>query len=90
MDVEFDPEKRELTLALRGLDMARAAEVFDGPHLTFRDRRLDYGEERWITFGHLDGRLITFVWTPRDATIRVISLRKANGREEKRYGTRLR
>ncbi|MBF9044921.1 BrnT family toxin [Rhodobacterales bacterium HKCCE4037] len=88
--MEYDPEKRAKTLELRGLDMARAGEVFEGPHLTFRDRRQDYGEERWVTFGHLDGRLVTFAWTPRGDALRVISLRKANGREEKRYGTRLR
>jgi uncharacterized DUF497 family protein len=34
MKIEFDPDKRVMTLAERGLDMARAAEIFEGgtPH----------------------------------------------------------
>jgi uncharacterized DUF497 family protein len=88
--VTFDPEKRVRTLAERGLDMADAAGVFEGRHLTFLDRRQDYGEVRWVTFGDLAGRLLVFAWTPRGDAIRIISLRKANGREEKRYGARLR
>ena len=90
MKVSFDPAKRARTLAERGLDMADAAKVFEGPHLTFEDRRHDYGEDRWVTFGYLAGRLVAFAWTPRADGVRIISLRKANEREEKRYGVRLR
>lgn len=90
MKVEYDPGKRAETLARRGLDMARAGEVFDGLHLTFPDLRRDYGEERWTTIGYLDGRLILFVWTPRGDAMRVISMRKANAREKGRYAERLR
>ena len=30
MQIEFDPDKRDKTLTLRGLDFAQAAEVFAG------------------------------------------------------------
>lgn len=69
--------------------MARVFEVFAGWHLTFDDKRFDYGEDRHLTFGYLDGRMVVFAWTHRDGTCRVISLRKANGREQKRYEGRL-
>ena len=55
MRIEFDPAKREATLEHRGLDMARAAEIFAGATLTIADDRKDYGELRFITIGRLDG-----------------------------------
>ena len=89
MKIEFDPPKRQVTLERRGLDMARAAEIFAGPTLTIPDDRADYGEPRFITIGHLDGRMVVSVWTPRGAARRIISLRKANDREQALYGDRL-
>ena len=89
MRISYDPAKRALTLEMRGLDMARVSEVFEGRHLTFTDKRFDYGEDRHLTIGFLEGRMVVFAWTPRDGTCRVISLRKANGRERKRYESRL-
>lgn len=83
--VEFDADKRSRTLAERGLDLARAGEVFDGPHLDWPDTRFDYGEDRYITFGSLDGRMVVMVWTPRGTARRIISMRKANEREIKRH-----
>ena len=89
MKIEFDPEKRMKTLVERGLDMADAGRVFEGPVLTFDDIRFDYGEERKITIGYLNGRMILFAWTPRGDKIRVISMRKINEREQRLYGGRL-
>ncbi|MFN0194511.1 MAG: BrnT family toxin [Aestuariivirga sp.] len=89
MKVEFDPTKRELTLTHRGLDMARADEIFEGSTITVEDDRQDYGERRYISIGRLDRRMVVIVWTLRGAVRRIISLRKANEREQKIYGSRL-
>lgn len=89
MDIEFDADKRDKTLAERGLDFADAAEVFAGRHYTDQDRRADYAEERFITVGPLRGRLVVLVWTSRGEARRVISMRKANEREAARYSTRM-
>lgn len=89
MSVEFDPGKREVTLRERGLDFARAGEVFDGQHFTATDTRQPYPEVRFITVGRLDGRMVLVVWTPRGEVRRIISMRKANEREEARFGERL-
>ena len=89
MDIEFDPAKRAAVLETRGLDMAGAGEVFDGPHLTVADDRQDYGEDCYITVGLLAGRMVVLVWTPRRSARRIISLRKANEREQQAYGPRL-
>ena len=88
MLIEFDPAKRTDTLQSRGLDMARAGEVFAGATLTVEDDRRDYGEDRFITIGFLDGAMVVLVWTPRGGAHRVISMRKANERERALYGPR--
>ncbi|MDO9527257.1 MAG: BrnT family toxin [Gemmobacter sp.] len=68
--------------------MARAAEIFSGATLTVEDDRVDYGETRLITIGFLDRRMVVMVWTQRGATRRIISLRKANEREQNIYADR--
>jgi len=70
--------------------MADAREVFEGSTLTVEDDRQDYGETRFITIGHLAGRMVVLVWTPRGAVRRIISMRKANAREQALYGPRFR
>lgn len=89
MDIEFDQEKRDKTLSERGLDFARANEVFAGPMATLADTRADYGESRFITVGALDDRLVIMVWTPRGDSRRIISMRKANEREIEKFEARL-
>lgn len=84
-EIEYDEAKRLKTLEERGLDFARANEVFMSRELTFLDDRVDYGELRFNTFGHLDGRLVALVWTPRNENRRIISMRRANEREQERY-----
>ena len=88
MAVEFDEAKRRFTLDARGLDMARAGGVLAGATLTVVDDRKDYGEDRFITIGFLDGNMVILVWTPRDGAHRIISMRKANERERALYTPR--
>ena len=85
MQIDYDPAKRADTLFRRGLDLADAIHVFAGPHRTYEDDRQDYGERRFITVGHLRGRLVYIAWTPRGDVRRIISMRKANDREISRY-----
>ena len=89
MKIEFDTEKRSKTLDERGLDFARAVDVFAGPVLTMADQRTDDGEARFITFGQLDMHLVVLVWTPRGAARRIISMRYANEREIARHAQSL-
>jgi len=83
--ITFDPAKRDRTLAERGLDFAEAARVFSGKQFTREDLRFDYGERRFVTAGLLNDRMVVLVWTPRDGARHVISMRKANEREQVRY-----
>ena len=74
----------------RGLDMAETAEVFAGDLVTVEDSRQDYGETRFTTVGFLQGRMVVVIWTRRGITRRIISLRKANAREQAHYLSSLR
>ena len=89
MEIEFDPKKRDKTLEERGLDFTRAAEIFNGHHFTGEDSRVDYSEKRLITVGKLDDRMVVMTWTPRGEARRIISMRKANEREQSRYRSKL-
>jgi uncharacterized protein len=60
--------------------------VFTDLVVTLADDRNDYGEIRFISVGYLDGRMVLVAWTPRGTTRRIISMRKANDREQARYG----
>jgi uncharacterized protein len=88
MRISFDPAKRAETLRMRGLDFADAAGVFEGPTFTLRDERFDYPEERYITAGLLAERVVIVVWTPTEDGRRIISMRKANEREQACFGKR--
>jgi uncharacterized DUF497 family protein len=85
MQVEYDSAKRDKTLTERGLDFARAGDIFAGIHFTAPDVRTDYAEDRFVTAGMLDTRLVVVVWTPRGEVRRIISMRKANEREKALY-----
>lgn len=86
MRFTWDEAKRRANLEKHGLDFADAPEIFKGPMVIARDRRRDYGEARFIGFGLLKQRVIAVVFSRRNPDIiRIISLRKANGREQKRY-----
>jgi uncharacterized DUF497 family protein len=89
MKITYDPAKRGRTFAERKLDFEDAVHVFSDRTFDVLDDRLDYGEERWITFGRLKGRLIALVWTPRGDTRRIISMRKANDDERQIYEAEL-
>ena len=90
MLIEFDETKRAKTLQERGLDFADAGQVLDGAQLTQVDERHDYDELRNITFGALAERMVVVVWTPRGADRHIISMRKANDREQAKYAPLLR
>jgi len=84
MAITYDPKKRRETFEDRGLDFEDAALVLAGPTLEMEDLRRDYGETRIICFGYLEGRMVVVGYTLRGKDHHVFSMRKANGREERR------
>jgi len=81
-----DPAKREINLAKHGIDLADCEVVFDCPMLTREDRRFDYGEERLISLGLLDGKVVFLVWVDdEECGPRYISCREAEKHEREAY-----
>ena len=82
MEFEWDSAKNNACFVRRGFDFAYAVRVFLDPHRTIvRDRRQDYGEDRYRLLGMFDGRAYVVIYTMRGTTIRIISARKANRKE---------
>ncbi|NLY26851.1 MAG: BrnT family toxin [Alcaligenaceae bacterium] len=86
MEFEWDEAKSQACAMTRrfNFDYASLA-FFDPDRIIEPDTRHDYGEERFRLMGMIEGRLFVVVYTMRDNVIRIISARKANQRELKRY-----
>ena len=84
-DVSFDPAKNERNIASRGISFEVAERFEWDTAMIAEDLRRAYGERRFQALGFISGRLHAMVFTPRAGKIHVISLRKANRREMRRY-----
>jgi uncharacterized DUF497 family protein len=82
MDISYGPAKRAKVSADRGIDFAQADAVFAGPVAEIEDTRRDYGERRFITVGLLGDRVVVIVWTPRNGSRRIISMRSMDARKD--------
>jgi uncharacterized protein len=80
MKVSWTEAKRAKTLQERGLDFARAVEVFDSVHDADGGRS---DEASFVTAGFLDGRLVVVAWTTRDETRHIMSMRYAHAKEQR-------
>ena len=85
MDISFDAAKNARNIATRGISFEQAADFEWDTALIVADTRKDYGESRFQALGLIAERLHAMVFTPRSGKTHVISLRKANKREVKRY-----
>ena len=70
---------------MRGIPFDLASAFEWDSALIAQDLRKDYGERRFLALGLIEGRLYMLVFTPRKDKVHVISLRKANAREVRRY-----
>lgn len=86
MRITFDPKKNTDNIRDRQLTFDYVAELEWSSAVVLEDVRKDYGERRFRVFGYIEDRLYAVVFTPRDDAVHVISFRKANSREVKRYG----
>lgn len=84
-ELSFDPAKNERNIEERGLSFAQVADFDFASALFWRDIRKRYPETRMVALGLFDGRVHSLVFAETSDGIRVISFRKANSREVKRY-----
>ena len=85
MRLEWDEAKRAANLRKHGIDFVGAEAVFAGDTVTIEDERRNYGEQRFVTLGILEGRIVAVVHTERVNVIRIISIRKATNSETKNF-----
>ena len=85
MDITYDPAKNQRNIAERGISFDKAADFdFYSANIDV-DLRRDYPEVRYQALGFIGTRLHVIIFTETNTGIRVISLRKANNREQNRY-----
>ena len=83
LQYEWDENKRDETWRERKIDFAS---MYDFDWETAIHQRSDRnGESRWASFGLIENRVYHVVWTERGDRVRIISLRKANASEVRRY-----
>ena len=89
MNVTFDSAKDAANLAKHGVSLTEAAGFEWGTAVVWPDTRRDYGEARMVALGYIGLRIMALVFVDRPpeqpTERRIISLRKANSREVKRY-----
>jgi len=85
MEIAFDTTKDAVNLEKHGVSLAAAAMIEWEDALTWTDDRHNYGEARMCAIAYIGDRLHYVVYVDRAEVRRIISLRKANLREVKRY-----
>ena len=87
---DWDPNKAASTLRKHGVSFQTAVLVFADPNALVMQNRVENGEERWQAIGVVEGLFMLVVaHTVREQdgieVIRIISARRANRREKRRY-----
>lgn len=86
MEITFDTAKDTVNIAKHGVSLALAVDLEWDTLRGKPDNRCDYGEMRMIGYALIGSRLYCVVFTDRgEEQRRIISLRKANDREVRRY-----
>lgn len=86
MQFEWDEAKNLENIRKHQIDFTDVPEMFESQMLIELDDRIDYGEDRWIGIGFLRNGVAVVVWAERQHNlIRIISARRANRYERKRF-----
>lgn len=85
MELEFDPAKNARNIRERGISFECFADMDLETAIAVEDVRMEYGERRIRLLGSIYGRVHVAVITYRGDKVRVISIRRANAREERKY-----
>ena len=85
MRIVYNYDKDQANVAKHGISLSQAEYLNWEQLLIQEDVRRDYGERRWIGYAPIGARLYCVVFTQRNEALRIISLRKANNREQRTY-----
>lgn len=90
LQFEWDPVKAASNQRKHGVSFETATRVFTDPNALVQHDRLKDGEERWLTIGVVEGLVMLtvahVVYEHEEIeTIRIISARRADRTERRRY-----
>jgi uncharacterized DUF497 family protein len=91
MFFEWDPKKDKLNIKKHGISFSEATKIFEDPlQLSILDHRFSYFEERWITLGLHENKVILVVAhiyfdLSGEEIVRIISAREATAHERNQY-----
>jgi len=81
----WDEAKRRSNIKDHGFDFIGCEAIFDSPTVSWDDDRVAYGEQRINLLGWLHGTVVHMTYTERGDEPHIISLRKAEKHEIRRY-----
>ena len=86
MAVEFDPKKNASNLRKHGVPLTEGEGVLNDPLAITLEDAASQGEQRWVTMGmNVFGTLCVVVYTQRQHSVRLISVRKTTSKERREY-----
>lgn len=85
LKITYNGSKDAANLAQHAVSLALVVEMEWDSAVIWPDLRRDYGEQRMVGIGYIGLRLYHVTFVDRPMTRRIISLRKANLREIRRY-----
>ena len=86
MEFEWDESKNQENKRLRGIDFTDVANIFLDPfYVEEEDTRQDYGEQRFKVIGEVNWQILVVIYTYRGEKNRIISARKAEPYERRKY-----
>ena len=85
-DFEWDEGKSDRALRRHGFDFKFASRVFANEnYLEDADDRRDYGEQRYVVVGVVEGIFVTVVYTSRKSRKRIVSTWQSSRKERDEY-----
>jgi uncharacterized DUF497 family protein len=86
LKVEWNKAKAKNNYAKHGVSFELAKEVFHDPFaVEFLDDRQDYGEQRFVIVGAVEGQVLYVAYTEPIDAVRIISARRATKNERETY-----
>lgn len=86
MEFTCNPAKNDTNVRDRGLPLLAARVMFNADMLVREDTRKAYPEQRFVGYNTIEGRLMVVVFCcPAPLHTHIISFRKANDREIKKF-----
>jgi len=82
---EWNENKNLINIEKHSIDFNDAKDILQNERLTATDSRRDYGETRKISIGKSGNHVCIVVYTERKNLVRIISARKANQKERRKY-----